>query len=185
MPAALAPLVGFVLGVVFAWAAGAELSRTPVSLVATRALAIVVLFAFLVYGPFAGYFVTYATDWSLAYLVDGRRVPSALLLVIVLVDIASVPAGFAVGATRAREHRLFSLLPLATVPLAIAAVAVAVFSRRLAVFGTYAQITRSFGAVPLAGSAAGWAILWFFACLAFASAWTIRELRGGRTRRAG
>ena len=184
MPAALAPLVGFALGVVFAWAAGAELARTPVSLVSTRPLAIVVLFAFLVFGPFAGYFVTYVTDWSLAYAVDGRRVPSALLLLFVLVDIASVPAGFAVGAVRAREHRLFSLWPLATVPLALAAVAVAVFSRKLAVYGTYAQITRSFGVVPLAGSQAGWAILWFFACLACAVAWTIRELRAGAVRRA-
>lgn len=183
MPAMLGPLVGFALGVVFAWAAGEELARTSGSLFATRAMAIVVLFSFLVFGPCAGYFVTYATDWSLAYLVDGRRVPSALLLVIVGVDIVSVPIGFALGAARAREHRLFALWPLATVPLAIAAVVVAVLSRRLGVYGTQAQVTRGFGVVPLAGSPAGWAVLWFDACLCAACAWTIRELREGRQKR--
>src|SRR4029078_4965053 len=81
MPALLAPLVGFSLGVLFSWAAAEELARSGGPLGGARSFSIVVLFSLLIYGPFSGYFLTYATDWSLAYLVDGRRVPSALLLI--------------------------------------------------------------------------------------------------------
>ena len=182
MPALLAPLVGFSLGALFAWAASDELSRSSGSVLGTRSLAIVVLFAFLVFGPFAGYFLTYAPDWSFAYELDARRVPSAALLLLVLVDIAIVPIGFAVGALRARHRRLVPILPFITVPLAIAAVLVAVFSRKLAMYGSFGQVTRGFGAVPLAGSPVGYAVLWFDACLVLAAFQTTRELRGPAAR---
>jgi hypothetical protein len=177
MPALLAPLVGFSLGVLFSWAAAEELARSAGPLAGGRSFAIVVLFAFLIFGPFAGYFLTFTTDWSLAYLVDGRRVPSALLLIAVIGDIAAVPVGFAVGATWARQRRFVSLLPLGTVPLALCAVFVAVLSRRLGVTGTYAQVTRGLGAAPLAGSPVGYAVLWFNVCLLAGVTWTVRELR--------
>jgi len=96
VPAYVAPFVGFSIGVLFSWAAGEELTRASGPLGSTRSLMIVVLFAFLIFGPMAGYFLAYATDWSLAYLVDGRHVPSALMLVGVLLDVAVVLLGFAV-----------------------------------------------------------------------------------------
>jgi hypothetical protein len=182
MPAPLAPLVGFALGVLFAWAGGEEISRASGSLLGTKSLAIVVLFAFLVYGPFSGYFVTYATDWSFAYTVDGHRLPSALLLLLVLVNIAAVPIGFAIAGSRVRARRKIALLPMLTVPLALSAIFVAAFSRKLSLYGTYGQVARGFGVTPLAGSPVGYAILWFDACLLLAGAWTVRELRALTTK---
>lgn len=177
MPAPVAPLVGFSLGVLFAWAAADELARSSGPLGATRSLPVVTLFALLVYGPFVGYFLTYATDWSLAYLIDGRRVPSALLLLAFVVDMASVLAGFAAGASAARGRRMVSLLPMGLVPMALGALFVGVLSRRLALYGTYNQVTRALGAAPLAGSPLGVAVLWFHVCLLAGTSWTLRELR--------
>jgi hypothetical protein len=97
--------------------------------------------------------------------------------VIVLADIASVPLGFAVAARQARRRRITALLPWATVPMALAAVTVALLGRRLAVHGSYAQFRHRFGTVPLAGSQVGWAILWFAACVLTGAVLTARELR--------
>ena len=177
MPAYLAPLVGFSIGVLFAWAASEELTRAPALLGSVRSLALVLLFAFVNYGPMAGYFLAYATDWSLAYLVDGRHLPSALLLVGVMADVAAVPVGFAVAAVLVRQRRLVALWPLGTVPLALAAVAVAILGRRLALHGSYAQVARGAGVDPLPGSPVGYAVLWFQLCLLAGVAWTTRELR--------
>lgn len=177
MPALIAPLVGFSLGVLFSWAAANELARSAAPLWSTRSLALVVLFAFVIFGPYCGYFLTFATDWSLTYLVDGHRVPSALLLLAVLADIGAVILGFSLGAVRSRQRKFISLLPLGSVPLALAAVLIAVFARRLAVAGTYAQVARGLGAPPLAGSPVGYAVLWFNVCLIAAVAFTLRELK--------
>lgn len=177
MPAFLAPLVGFSIGILFSWAAGEELTRTPGSLGSTRSLLLVVLFGFLIYGPLAGYFLAYATDWSVAYLFDGRRLPSALMLLGMVLNIAIVPAGFAVGASQVRQRKLVALLPLAAVPLAVGALGVALLARRLSLYGTYAQVDRGGSAAPLPGSPVGYAVLWFLLCLLAGVAWTTRELR--------
>ena len=177
MPAFIAPLVGFSIGILFSWAAGEELTRASGALGSTRSLAVVVLFSFLIYGPMAGYFLAYATDWSLAYLFDGRHLPSAMMLVGMLLDIAVVPVGFAVGASQVRQRKLMALLPMGVVPLALAAVVVGVLARRLALYGTYAQVQRGGSADPLPGSPVGYAVLWFLLCLLAGIAWTTRELR--------
>jgi len=177
VPAYLAPFVGFSIGVLFSWAAGEELTRASGPLGSTRSLMIVVLFAFLIFGPMAGYFLAYATDWSLAYLVDGRHVPSALMLVGVLLDVAVVLLGFAVGAGQVRQRRLGALGALGGVPLLVAALVGAGLGKRLWQYGTYAQVARGGGAAPLPGSPVGYAVLWFLLCLVAGVAWTTRELR--------
>lgn len=177
MPAYIVPLVGFSIGVLFSWAAGEELTRAAGSLGSTRSLAVVVLFSFLIFGPMSGYFLAYATDWSLAYLLDGRHLPSAVMLVAVLLNIAVVPLGFAAGAAQVRRRRLMALLPMGAVPLAVAAVVVGVLARRLSFYGTYAQVHRGGSADPLPGSPVGQAVLWFLLCLLAGVAWTTRELR--------
>jgi hypothetical protein len=177
MPAPVAPLLGFALGVLFSWAASEELARGSGTLLGQRSLAIVVLFSFLVFGPAAGYFLTFSTDWSFAYYVDGRRIPSAVELLAVLFDIVTVPAGFAVGATQARQRRLVPLLPLGTVPMALAVIFIGLFSRRLGLHGSHGQVARGLGATPLAGSPTGQAVLWLNLCLLAGVSWTLRELR--------
>jgi uncharacterized membrane protein YsdA (DUF1294 family) len=184
MPALLAPFVGFSLGVFFSWASAAELARGVGPLVIARPFALVTLFALLGFVPALGYFLTFAADWSLAYLLDTRRVPSAALLLVALVGGGAVLAGFAVGARQVRARRPVSLLPLMTVPLALAAVLLAAFARNLALFGSYVQVRRQLGTEPIAGSSLGYAILWVDACLLASALWTARELRRGPGRRA-
>jgi hypothetical protein len=66
---------------------------------------------------------------------------------------------------------------MGVVPLALAAVVVGVLARRLALYGTYAQVQRGGSADPLPGSPVGYAVLWFLLCLLAGIAWTTRELR--------
>jgi len=114
MPAPFAPLLGFALGIAFAWWAREELARTSVSGgVGTRSLVIVILFATMVFAPINAYFLAFEADWSYAYFVDTRRIPSALQLALVLLDAASVPVGFVVAASPAKSRKLVALLTLA------------------------------------------------------------------------
>ena len=148
-----------------------------------RSFVIALLYAFLLYGPVAGYFVSFETDWAFAYLIDAAHASPALVVASVLLDMIAVIVGFAVGARPARKRQMFALLPLVTVPNAIGAVLVAVLARRLAVHGTTAEYRRDFGLESFAGSPAAYAVLFFGACLLLGTTFTMRELRTGRSAR--
>lgn len=186
MPVLPAPLFGFSLGVLFAWVARDELARVSSARFGARALPIVTLFACLVFVPACGYFVTFATDWSFAYLIDGRRVPSAVLLLLVLLDGASVIAGFASASESARQRKLGPVLRLGLLPIAAALAIVAALLRRLSLYGTFSQVGRAISVPSITGSPVGYAVLWFGACVLLGAAWTVRELaapqRGARLR---
>ena len=106
MPAPIAPLIGFALGVAFAWWAREELARSQASAgVGSRSLVIVTLFATVVFAPIGAYFLAFEADWSYAIFVDTGRIPSALQLALVLLDAASVPVGsWSPHRTRARAN---------------------------------------------------------------------------------
>lgn len=182
MPAPAAPLIGFVLGVVFAWASSGELARTGGSGVATRSLVVVGVFALIVFGPMAAYFLAVSPDWAYAYLIDSQRVPAAFDLGLLLLDVASVPAGFLLAARRASAQKVTPLLELGAVPLALALTFLVVASKRLSVQATYTEFHGDFGTRALAGSPLGYALLWMNLMLAGGVAWTVRCLRAfGRT----
>jgi hypothetical protein len=172
MPAPVAPLVGFVLGVLFAWAASGGLARGS-----SRPLVIVAAFGLLVYAPIAAYFIAASPDWAWAYLLDARRLTSALGFAIVLLAAASVPMGLLAGSRPAAARRVHVLVRIAAVPTLLALAFLALAFRRLEVDGSYAQFHGDFGTRPVAGSSLGWALLWMFAVLGIAVAWTLRSLR--------
>ena len=151
MPAPIAPLVAFSLGILFAWAAADGITRASGSLIVSRPFAVTLSFAAFVFLPVAGYFSFFATDWSIAYLFDTRHLPSAVLLLLALFDGACLLGGFAVGAFYVQRRQNVSLLPLMTVPLAVAAVIVAMLGHRLSVHGTYTQVRRGLGPATLGG----------------------------------
>lgn len=128
-----------------ALAAKAELRISPRPAVLTRSFVAYGLFIALLLIPSALYFYIFHGDWFLLYLVDVRRVPSALALVGFLGIAALAVGAFAAGATLVRSQR--EGVGKACVALCVvAAVAVLVVARdRLAVVGTYAQYRGDFG----------------------------------------
>lgn len=159
MPAFLGPLVGFVLGVALAWLAQASAARRDDSGWGARA-AIAALYGALVYAPACAYFLIFASDWSLGYLIDGRAVPSAAALALALLDAASVPLGL-LAARRALTRRT-SRAPmlLGVLPAVLAVGLVLALFPRLRVEGTFHQVRSDFGTQPVAGGPLGYAILW-------------------------
>jgi hypothetical protein len=147
MPAPTAPLIGFVLGIAFAWAAADELGRAASSGTTSRSLVVVTLFSLLVFAPVSAYFL------------------------------ACVPAGFAIAARRASSRRLGPLVQIAALPTLAVGIFLLVASPRLAVSASYAQFHGDFGTRSLAGSPLGYALLWMGLVLFGAVAWTSRSLR--------
>lgn len=177
MPVFVAPLLGFVLGIVFAWSAIGELTAEPGTVWGSRGLQISALFGLLVFAPVAGYFAAFDTDWAFAYLVSARSIPSAIVLSLVILDAVSVPLGFVIGAPHARRRRIGPTLVLAGVPVALVALAVLALSGRLGMAASYDQFHGDFGTRSIAGTALGYALVWMDGVLAVALALTVRELR--------
>jgi hypothetical protein len=174
MPLPLAPLVAFAIGVLLAWRARIETS--PDEPAWNEHTLAVTLYALLVFAPVASYFAAFATDWSFAYLVDGRHVPSALSLAVVLVAAGAVVGGF-LAARRALERRAPNeLVWLAGCPLALVLVAVAAAHDRLSVDATYDQFASDFGREPLFTGRLGAALLWMDGILVAGAVLTARTL---------
>ncbi|MFW6067661.1 MAG: hypothetical protein ACOC97_04925 [Myxococcota bacterium] len=128
-----------------ALAAKAELRVNPRPSVLTRSFAAYVLFLGLVVVPVSVYFYTFHGDWFLLYLMDVRRLPSALALVGFLGEGALGVGAFALGAALVRGQRE-GIAKALVVLTAVGAVAVVPAARdRLAVVGTFAQYHGDFG----------------------------------------
>jgi hypothetical protein len=175
MPAPIAPFLGWIVGLTFAWAASEPSTRAHAT--PGRTILVVILFSLLVYAPICSYFLAFAPDWSYAYLIDSERLPSAVDLGLVLVNAASVPVGFLLGARHVKGGALSSLTRLGFAPGAVTLLFLAVTIKRLGVEASYAQYHGDFGIQPLAGSPLGYAVLWMFAVLTGAVAWTSHCLR--------
>jgi len=165
VPALVGPFVGFAIGVALAWVCRVEALREDEAAFRAR-LAVAALFGALVFAPACGYFLVFAGDWSLFYLVDSRAVPSAALLVLAVVDAAMVALGFAAGHRAARQRADRALVALAAGPAVLAGVTLLSFFSRLRIDGTTHQVASRFGTQPVAGSPLGWALLWMGAMVA-------------------
>ncbi len=165
------------MGVAFAWVAADELARGPGRVSGSRSLIVVALFGLLAYAPACTVVLAFGPDWSLAYLINSQRVPNLVTSALVLVDAASVPVGFTLGARFAAERRLGSLVRLAALPALLGVLGPAAALPRLVVEATYTQFHGDFGARSVAGSPLGFALLWTAAVLGGAIGWTVRCLR--------
>ncbi|TKD08378.1 hypothetical protein [Polyangium fumosum] len=178
MPAPLAPLFGFTLGVLLAWLARFEdsLDERPVASSWDRPTLAVALYALLVYAPVSAYFTVFAADWSFAYLLDGRALPSALQLLLVLLDAAAPVLGFLAGRRALARRSLAALAWLAALPLAAATVPLVALHARFGIDATYDQVQSDFGTRPLPGSPLGYAVLWMDGILVAGAVFTARTL---------
>jgi hypothetical protein len=159
MPALVGPLVGFSLGVLLAWLARGATARDDDRSLRARAQ-VAALFGALVFAPACAYFLAFSGDWARFYLIEGRAVPSALDLVLVVLDAAVVPLGF-VAARRAGRTTAYGVIgALGGVPAAAALALLLIFFPELRVDGTYHQVRGDFGTQPVAFGPLGYAILW-------------------------
>lgn len=175
MPVLTAPLVGFALGVLFAWLAADDLERAGG--LPGRPLMVVILFSMLVFAPVCAFFLSFAPDWAYGYVVDPQRMPGVIDLGAALLDAASVPAGFAAAARFAKTHRSGPVLRLLAAPSLLALALTLSFAQRLGVQATYAQYHGDFGLRSVAGTPLGYALLWMALVLVAAVAWTVAWLR--------
>jgi hypothetical protein len=174
VPAPIAPLLAFALGIVLAWLCRPD--ADPEAPLWDRPTIAVALYALLVYAPAAAYFLLFAGDWSFAYLVDNRDVPSAVSLLLVLFDAAALVFGFTLGRRALRRRSLAALGWLTLAPMAVAVGFVLVLHRRLGVDATFDQVESDFGLRPLPGSPLGYAILWMDALVVAGAVFTARAL---------
>jgi hypothetical protein len=176
VPVFLAPFVGLVLGVLFAWAAWAELARDDGPLVASRPFAIVVAFTLLVFTPIVSYFAFFHGDWAYVYLVPWHDVPSAVDVAFVLLAGGMVLLGFVGAAPLVRRRKLSVVASLAVAPGSIALAFLALFAKRMSLSATYAQFHGEFGTEPLTSSALGRGVLVMGMLMAAGVAWSVRAL---------
>jgi hypothetical protein len=175
-PVVSAPLIGFTLGVLFAWLARDDIARGSPGSLSSRSLSVVALYTFLVFAPACACFVVLEPDWAGAYLFEGGR--ARLFSVLgTLLSLSSVPLGFVAAARATRARRLADVVRLGGASgLAFVALTLALFPR-LAVRASYAQYHGDFGTEPVAGSSLGVSLFWVLAVVAVASAYTGRVLR--------
>lgn len=176
MPAPVGPLLGFVVGVGFAWSASDTSTRLQDFSARDRALGLVALFGMLVHAPIAGYFMAYAPDWSLGYWIDSNRIPEAGRLALMLVTAASPTLGFAL-VTRGRAPRRSTLVRVAIAPAVLGLAWLTVSFSRLTVSATYTQYHADFGTNPVAGSPLGYALLLMLPVWVIGWWWTGRALQ--------
>jgi hypothetical protein len=197
VPAFAGPLVGFSLGVALAWLGRAAAERDDDRRRARRTL-LVALFAALVFAPACAYFVLFAPDWAIAYLIDQRAVPSAAILALLLADAGAVVAGFVAGRYAGQRRAVRALAVLGILPASIAVLLVLAFLRELLIDGTFHEVLNHFGTRPVLGGPLGYAVAWMDAMIALGFALTARALgdpagapsasagdRPGPTRRLG
>lgn len=137
--------LAFALGVGASIGARRELRVQPRPALLSRGFAAFMLFVTFVLVPVSVYFYAFHGDWSVLYLVDTRRIPSAIALFVFMLQAAVAAMGFATGASFVRGQRDWVAGSIAGVAAGLAVVVVLMARKRLSVIGTYAQFQGGFG----------------------------------------
>lgn len=178
MPALVAPLIGFLIGVAFHWSSSRQLLRAARgTAIEIRAYLLVLAYTLLLFAPYNAYFLAFATDWTFVYLLDTSDHRGALVLASLFLDSASVLAGFWLARRFMKERAPAALAALLFPSSAYLLLFLVGMSRRLGAAASYAQYHGDFGVRPLAGSPLGYAVFWFGAVLVGGTLWTAYQLR--------
>ncbi len=176
VPAPIAPLIGVLLGICFAWASANELARCASGAVGTRGLLVAAAFGMGIVAPCVAQFLIIAPGWSWAYLVAPGRLSRALDLGAALAAALSVPAGYLAAARASGSRQLRPVVRLVLVPALASALLLAALTQRWSVYASYAQFHGAFGTRSLAGSWLGYSVLWSLIVLISSALWTLRAL---------
>ncbi|MCA9628105.1 MAG: hypothetical protein KC766_10580 [Myxococcales bacterium] len=171
MPAFLGPLIGFALGVAFAWVSVGSAGRDRL-VVRHRGALLSAAYGLLIFAPACGYFIAFAPDWSVAYWFDGAALLTPWGLVWVLLDASAPALGFLL-ATRNEHAKPSFLIRLASGPALLALGLLVLSYRRLGVYGTYRQVHGDFGVHHVGGTPLGHALLWMLPVLVLGTVWTL------------
>jgi hypothetical protein len=140
-------LFAFATGVAAAVAAKAELRVNPRTALLTRGFAAYAVFVTFCLIPISIYFYVFHGDWFLLYLVDVRRVPSAVALIGFVLEGGMGAVGFAVGAALVRAQREAVAGTVAALSFVASGGVAFALKDRLALVGTYAQHEGGFGQI--------------------------------------
>jgi len=176
-----APFTGFALGTLFAWLSREDLVRGAPAMLAVRSLVIVTVYALLVFGPAAAYFLVFEPAWASAYLLDSGNHTRAFDVALAVLTPVSVVAGYLVTGHAIRRHRPAAALRIGAPSALVALALTLLLFPRLSVQATYAQYHGDFGTRPVAGSPLGYALVWFGAIVLVATLYvasTLRNLEG-------
>ncbi len=176
MPALLGPLIGFALGVVFAWISVSKAGRDRL-IVRHRGALLSGAYGLLIFAPVCGYFIAFAPDWSVAYWFDGAAMVTPWGLLWVLLDASSPALGFLL-ATRNEHAKASFMIRLASGPVLLGLALFVVSYRRLGTYGTYRQFHGDFGVHHVSGTPLGHALMWMLPILALGTLWTLYCMRG-------
>lgn len=177
MTVLIAPWLGLLLGLAFAWSAREDLSRSERGPLSSSATLLAVAYGLLVLGPSTGYFLAYASDWSFAYLVDSQKLPAMLEVLALLVVASSPTLGFVLAAGPASRREGGPLLRWTAALALIILAALLSLGQRLAIDANFAQYQGSFGTHSVAGGSLGLSVLWMNAVVFLSAGWVIYQLK--------
>jgi hypothetical protein len=140
-------------------------------------LVLAVGFGLLIHGPIVAYFLAYAPDWSVAYLLDSQRVPAIVDMLSLLLSAASPAIGYLLSVSAASRREGTNLLRWAIPLLSCVVIATIVLLPRLGTEANYAQYSGSFGTRSVAGGGLGMSLLWMNTVLFCSAGWVAKSLR--------
>lgn len=177
MAVLVAPWIGLLLGLVFAWTARDDLAKSERGPLASPAVLLAITFGLLILGPATGYFLVYARDWSLAYLIDSQHLSPSIEMLALLGTAGSPVLGYVLSARSASRRAGGPLLRWAILLLTIIAAVLVAFGHRFSTEASYAQFHGSFGTRSIAGGQLGLSLLWTNLVIVLSVAWVLHQLK--------
>lgn len=140
------------MGAASALAGAHELRLTPRHALFSSTFSAFAAFLVLLLVPVSVYFYVFHGDWFLYYIVDVRRIPSALALFGFAFEAAFGVLGFAIGASLVRSQRA-SWITYLLVGVGVVALGLPLlYPERLVLVGSYRQYQGRFGLVNYGGT---------------------------------
>lgn len=141
-------VIAYTSGIIASLASRAELRGTPRPALATSGFKAFATYVLLVLVPSTVYFYAFHGDWFLLYLIDATSVPSAVGLLLFVVEAIVSAVGFASGAHLVRMQRESLAVAMASLTAMLGMGLLLVLRERVATVGTYAQFHGTFGLKP-------------------------------------
>lgn len=141
-------LLAYVTGIIASLSARAELRGTPRPALGTSGFRAFATYVLLVLVPSTVYFYAFHGDWFLLYLLDSTTVPSAVALLLFVVEAGVGAVGFVSGAHLVRMQRESLAIAIALLTTVVAVALLFALRDRVATVGTYAQFHGTFGLKP-------------------------------------